>query len=252
MSIGTRKKIVGLITGGTLTLLGVFLPVDGVSAATLKGLLNKDFWVGIGGEALYDKLLSPVLGQLPGFTENTSLVESAFRGIGVETFIAAGGGAFYTNNNGRIADNDIAAVAYASSQRTSKRMSGSFQIRGTSAQNAPYFVRLTSVVGETGRGLFPVFDYTDVNVNGFTLNTGTARLTNEQMYAGGFSIAYIAGKFEAIGLNFRTGAMKTQPEPVPEPLTFFGTAVGLGLGAFFKKEYSRKQEKLKSLKKQKA
>jgi hypothetical protein len=250
MSIGTRKKIVGLITGGTLTLLGVFLPVDSVSAATLKGLLNKDFWIGIGAEAFYDQLLSPVLGQLPGFTENTSLVESAFRGIGVETFIAAGGGAFYTNNNGRIADNDIAAVAYASGQRTSKRLSGSFQIRGRSAQNAPYFVRLNSVVGETRRGVLPIFDDTDVNVNGFTLNSGTARLTNEQMYAGGFSIAYIAGEFEAIGINFRTRAMKT--EPVPEPLTFFGTAVGLGLGAFFKKKYSRKQEKVKSLKKQKA
>jgi hypothetical protein len=94
MSIGTRKKIVGLIAGGSLTLLGVFLPVGGASAATLKGLLNKDFWTGIGAELFYDRLLNPVLGQLPGFTEDTPLVESAFRRIGVETFIAAGGGAF--------------------------------------------------------------------------------------------------------------------------------------------------------------
>jgi hypothetical protein len=93
-------------------------------------------------------------------------------------------------------------------------------------------------VGETTRGLFPLLDDTDVAVNGFTLNTSTERLTGEQMYAGGFSIAYIGGKFEAIGLNFRTRAMKAQP--VPEPLTIFSAAVCLGFGAFFKKEYSRK------------
>jgi len=238
MSIGTRKKIVGLIAGGSLTLLGVFLPVGGVSAATLKGLLNKDFWTGIGAEAFYDKLLSPMLGELPGFTEDTPLVESAFRRIGVETFIAAGGGAFYTNNNGRIADNDIAAFVYASNQQIGNRVSTSFKIQGRSAQNAPYFVKLDTVFAKTTYGFWPIPDGTEVEVNGFTLNTGTGRLTSEQMYAGGFSIAYIGGKFESIGANFRTRAMKT--EGVPEPLTIFSAAVCLGFGTFFKKEYSKK------------
>jgi hypothetical protein len=36
MSIGTRKKIVGLIAGGSLTLLGVFLPVGGLQQLPLK------------------------------------------------------------------------------------------------------------------------------------------------------------------------------------------------------------------------
>jgi hypothetical protein len=238
MSISAKKKVVGLIAGGSLTLLGVFLPVSSVSAATLKGLLNKDFWTGIGAEAFYDKLLNPILGELPGFTEDTPLVESAFRRIGVETFIAAGGGVFYTNNNGRIADNDIAAFVYASNQQTSNRVEGSFKIQGRSAQNASYFVTLERVLAKTTYGFWPIPDDTEVLVSGFTLNSGTGRLTNEQMYAGGFSIAYIGGKYEAIGLNFRTRAMKAAP--VPEPLTIFSAAVCLGFGAFFKKEYSKK------------
>ena|SRR6476661_3965278 len=37
--------------------------------------------------------------------------------------------------------------------------------------------------------------------------------------------------------------------PVPEPLTLFGSALGLGFGAILKKEYSRKQKKAKTLEK---
>jgi hypothetical protein len=40
--------------------------------------------------------------------------------------------------------------------------------------------------------------------------------------------------------------------PVPEPLTLFGSALGLGFGAILKKEYSRKQKKAKTLEKLKA
>ncbi|MEG4293255.1 PEP-CTERM sorting domain-containing protein [Microcoleus sp. C2C3] len=40
-------------------------------------------------------------------------------------------------------------------------------------------------------------------------------------------------------------------EVVPEPLTIFGSGIGLGLGVFFKK-YSMKQEKAKKLEKQKS
>jgi hypothetical protein len=40
--------------------------------------------------------------------------------------------------------------------------------------------------------------------------------------------------------------------PVPEPLTLFGSVMGLGFGAVLKKEYSRKQKKVKTLEKLKA
>jgi len=40
--------------------------------------------------------------------------------------------------------------------------------------------------------------------------------------------------------------------PVPEPLTLFGSVMGLGFGAVLKKEYSRKQKKAKTLEKLKA
>jgi hypothetical protein len=281
-TICIRKKIIGLMAGGSLTLLGVFLPVGGVSAATLGGvsaanlngisapkanlggvsaanagvagvalkfLLNKDFWTGIGAEAFYDKLLNPMLSELPGFTEDTPLVESAFKSIGIQTFIAAGGAVFYTDKTGKIADNDIGALApFASSEKVSKTVSGSFKVQGTSPENAPYLIELKTVLGQTTNGFFT--DDTEVNVNGFTLETGTDKLTGEQMFAGGFSFAFIEDEFEFIGINFRTKAMKT--EPVPEPITIVGSIMGLGFGALFKKEYSRKQNKIKSLEKQKA
>jgi hypothetical protein len=238
MLIGiSRKKIVGLMAGGSLTLLGIFLPVGSVSAATLKGLLNKNFWISVGASAFYDQLLNPLLSPLPGFTEDTDLVDSAFEGIGIQTFIAAGGGVFYTDKNGQIADNHIAAlVPFASSEIVSRKVSGTFKIEGRSPENAPYFIKLDTVSGETIDGFFG--DEAKVNVNGFTLETGTDKLTGEQMYAIGFSFAFIDDEFEFIGANFQTKAMKT--EPVPEPITIFGSAIGLGFGALFKKKYSRR------------
>jgi len=41
-------------------------------------------------------------------------------------------------------------------------------------------------------------------------------------------------------------------QPVPEPLTLFGSVMGLGFGAALKKQYSRKQKKAKTLEKVKA
>lgn len=41
-------------------------------------------------------------------------------------------------------------------------------------------------------------------------------------------------------------------QAVPEPLTIVGSGLGLGFGALFKKEHSRKQKKAKSLEQQKA
>jgi hypothetical protein len=49
-----------------------------------------------------------------------------------------------------------------------------------------------------------------------------------------------------------TGSITTYYEVVPEPLTILGSGMGLGFGAFFKKEYSKKQKKVKKLEKQKA
>ena len=240
MSIGIRKNIVGLIAGGSLTLLGVFLPVGGASAASLKGLLNKDFWIGVGGSAFYDKLVDPLLGALPGFTENTDLTASAFESIGIETFVAAGGGVFYTGKNGKIADNQIAALVFASNQQVGTQVSRSFQIQGTSPEKAPYLNKV-SVFAKTINGLFPFQDAVQVNVGGFTQTTGTGKLTGEQMYAVGFSIAFINGKLDTIVPNFSTQAMKAKPaEPVPEPLTIFGTATALGCGVLFKRKSSKK------------
>lgn len=49
-----------------------------------------------------------------------------------------------------------------------------------------------------------------------------------------------------------TGSITPYIASVPEPLTVLGSGLGLGFGAFFKKEYSKKQKKVKSLDKQKA
>jgi len=44
---------------------------------------------------------------------------------------------------------------------------------------------------------------------------------------------------------------KHEAEPVPEPLTIFSSGIALGFGALIKKEYSRKQKKVRKLEKQK-
>jgi len=49
-----------------------------------------------------------------------------------------------------------------------------------------------------------------------------------------------------------TGLITGQISSVPEPLTILGSGIGLGFGALFKKKYSKKQKKVKSLEKQKA
>lgn len=49
-----------------------------------------------------------------------------------------------------------------------------------------------------------------------------------------------------------TGSITAQISSVPEPLTIFGSGIGLGFGVLFNKKYSRKQKKVKSLEKQKA
>jgi len=238
MSIGITKKIVGLIAGGSLTVLGVFLPVGGASAFSLKGLLNKDFWIGFGGSALYDQLVDPVLGVLPGLTENTDITESTFELLGIETFIAAGGGVFYTGKNGKILDNQAAAVIFSNKQQVDAQANRTFKIQGMSPGKAPYLNKV-SVFGKTIDGFFPFQDAVQVNVGGFTQQTGTGKLTGEQMYAGGFSIAFINGKLATIA-NFSTQAMKA--EPVPEPFTILGAATALGYGAILKRKYSKKTE----------
>jgi hypothetical protein len=58
-----------------------------------------------------------------------------------------------------------------------------------------------------------------------------------------------------VNANFFPGVETTfdiRYEVVPEPFTILGSSMALGFGALFKKEYSRKQKKIKSLEKQKA
>jgi hypothetical protein len=247
MSISIRKKIVGLMTGGSLTLLGVFLPVDGVSAASLKGLLNKDFWISVGGGAVYDQLAKPFLDDLPGLKEDEE-IESFFPRTNIQTFIAVGGGVFYLDKNGKIADRKISAASFVSNNKVSEEINRSFKIEGTSPEKAPYLIQLDTVLGKTENGFFTDEPY--VTISEVILKTGTKDLTGEEMYGGGFSVAFIDGEYKAIPLSFTTQSMKT--EPIPEPITIFGSAIGLGFGTLFKKKYSKKQKKVKSLEKQKA
>jgi hypothetical protein len=48
-----------------------------------------------------------------------------------------------------------------------------------------------------------------------------------------------------------SGNRDVEVQPVPEPLTILGSGVALGFGILFKKEYSKKQKKVKGLEKQK-
>jgi len=58
-----------------------------------------------------------------------------------------------------------------------------------------------------------------------------------------------SGVYQAVSKFDSTFTANVQA--VPEPLTIMGSGLGLAFGALFKKEYSRKQKKAKSLEKQK-
>jgi hypothetical protein len=62
----------------------------------------------------------------------------------------------------------------------------------------------------------------------------------------------VSGEVSYTPTGDTTGSITGQISSVPEPLTIFGSGIGLGLGVLFKKEYSRKQKKVKNLEKQKA
>jgi hypothetical protein len=47
---------------------------------------------------------------------------------------------------------------------------------------------------------------------------------------------------ENVNLAQASGSIKSDLEPVPEPLTIFGTGLALGFGVLFKREYSKKQK----------
>jgi hypothetical protein len=77
-------------------------------------------------------------------------------------------------------------------------------------------------------------------------------LTIGQQYPFTMNLTVTASKagFYNATSNFDT-TFTADVQAVPEPLTIMGSALGLALGALFKKEYSRKQKKAKSLEKQK-
>lgn len=62
----------------------------------------------------------------------------------------------------------------------------------------------------------------------------------------------VSGEVSYTPTGDTTGSITGQISSVPEPLTIFGSGIGLGLGVLFKKEYSKKQKKVKNLEKQKA
>ncbi len=223
------------------TLGGTSTAKVAVAPWTIRALLKKEIVTGLIGEAAYDLLAKPLLNAIPGLAEDTDL-ESAFDAANIETFLAAGGAVFYTDKNGKLADYQIAALApFVSSEQTSAivtRPAPAFRIEGKSLENAPYLVELKTVLAKTTDGFF-TDDVAEVNVSGFTLETGEETLTGEKMYAGGFSIAYIDGEFQAIGINFTTEPIKT----VPEPITIIGSAMGLGLGVLYKKSIQKKRIK---------
>jgi hypothetical protein len=61
----------------------------------------------------------------------------------------------------------------------------------------------------------------------------------------------ISGNATYTSTGDTTGSITPYFAVVPEPLTILGSGLGLGFGAFFKKEYSKKQKKVKSLENQK-
>lgn len=67
------------------------------------------------------------------------------------------------------------------------------------------------------------------------------------------SFATVSSKLTVGGelLSSKTN-IRYEKETVPEPLTILGSSMALGFGALFKKEYSRKQKKVKNLVKHKA
>ena len=101
------------------------------------------------------------------------------------------------------------------------------------------------------------------NLSDYGSYNANVGLTYDQVYwKGSFSGDYfkiidpvkvgIAAKAEYISTGDTTGSITSYIAPVPEPLTILASGVSLGFGALFKKEYSRKQKKVKSLEKQKA
>jgi len=97
---------------------------------------------------------------------------------------------------------------------------------------------------------------TTINYNN-SINIAPGGTINQNNDSEGDIDVNIEGTIQQPGSNpsitVGTGGASTKPVPgVPEPSIILGSAMGLGLGSFFKKEYSRKQKKVKSLEKQKA
>jgi hypothetical protein len=95
--------------------------------------------------------------------------------------------------------------------------------------------------------------------NQFTKGSNDRFLTTKEgtlTDALGFTPSLTAGKYTAkYTISVNPSDTKTESfeiKTVPEPLTILGSGMALGFGTLFKKEYSRKQKKVRSLEKQKA
>jgi hypothetical protein len=110
----------------------------------------------------------------------------------------------------------------------------------------------------TDNSIFSGLEYRNLNdtIVNKNVNVSPGGTFNQNINGGGNIAVNIEGTIQQPGSNpsitVGTGGATIATEPVPEPLTIFGSAMALGLGSFFKKEYSRKQKKVKSLEKQKA
>jgi hypothetical protein len=98
-------------------------------------------------------------------------------------------------------------------------------------------------------------DYGSYNANvGITYNGDDWRGSFDGNYSKTINglILGIKSEAELKPTGETTGSITPYVAPVPEPLTILGSGLSLGFGALFKKEYSRKQKKVKSLEKLKA
>jgi hypothetical protein len=249
MSISIQKKVVGLIGGGFLTLLGVFLPVSQASAAsintppsTIKNIA-KDIAVGVAEQVIYDKLLEPVLRKLGNnFTETTEIENSVFKKLGIQTFLAAGAAVYYVDKDGKLADHDIRSLGVLSSNlKLSDELLSSYKISGTSKENGEYLVKIDRVWAQTIDEFF--FEMPKAKVEGITLETGEGELTGEIMYAAGYAIAYLDGEVISFVQGLQQKPIKTGkivPEQgTPEPLTILGAVAAIGYGAILKQKSSK-------------
>lgn len=125
-------------------------------------------------------------------------------------------------------------------------------------QNLQFRALLTGGGVVNDGSIFSGLEYKNLNDTNVTKNVNVASggQFSQPINGGGNINVKIEGTIQSPGSNPQvtvgTGGATIGTKPVPEPLTILGSSMALGFGALFKKEYSRKQKKAKTLVKQKA